>query len=303
MATGGRPLLSWRAGAVFVAPAALFVVVFLILPFAAVVLLSFTSATLTTGLGSGAWWVGLDHYARLLDRASWMHSGEFGSALRISAVFVVGSALLGQAVLGLAIAAVFARRRGWVREAVSTLVILAWIIPDVVVAFMWLAFLDRDVGTLNAILGRLGLPRVDWLIQHPLPSIILFNIWRGTAFSMLLFSSALATIPPSYHETAVVAGATAWQAFRDISLPLIRGHIVTDLILITLWTFNTFTPFLLTGGGPAFRSELVSIYTYRVAFQFFEFGRGAAVAVVMMLVNLVLALAYLASVRRQAVVA
>ena len=119
---------------------------------------------------------------------------------------------------------------------------------------------------------------------------------------MLLFSFALATIPPSYHETAAVAGATPWQAFRDVSLPLIRGHIATDVILITLWTFNTFTPFLITAGGPAFRSELVSIFTYRVAFQFFEFGRGAAVAGVMMVVNLGLALIYLRTLRHQAVV-
>lgn len=297
-----RHILSWRAGAIFLAPAAIFVLAFLVLPFVAVLALSFTSATLTTGIGSGAAYVGLQNYARLFDFPHWMASGEFGNALRISFIFVLGSALLGQAVLGLATAAVFHRRRGWVKELVSTLVILAWIIPDVVVAFMWIAFLDRDFGTLNAILTRLDLRPVDWLIRYPLVSIILFNTWRGTAFSMLLFSSALATIPPSYYETAAVVGASPWQTFRDISLPLLRTHIVTDIILITLWTFNTFTPFLLTGGGPAFRSELVSIFTYRVAFQFFEFGRGAAVAVVMMMINLMLALLYLTSLRRRAVV-
>lgn len=298
----GWTILSWRAGAVFLAPAAVFITVFLILPFFAVFVLSFTNSTLTTGIGSGATYVGTENYARLFDFAGWMASGEFGSALRISVIFVIGSALVGQAVLGLAIASIFHRRRGWVRELVSTLVILAWIIPDVVVAFMWIAFLDRDFGTVNAVLSSLGSGRPDWLIRYPLLSIIIFNTWRGTAFSMLLFSSALATIPPSYHETAAVAGATPWQAFRDISLPLIRTHIMTDIILITLWTFNTFTPFLITGGGPAFRSELVSIFTYHVAFQFFEFGRGAAVAVVMMLVNLTLALIYLRTLRRQAVV-
>lgn len=298
----GRPILSWRAGVIFLAPAAAFILVFLVVPFFAVAGLSFTNSTLTTGIGAGASYVGWQNFARLFDVGRWMASGEFGSALRISFVFVVGSALVGQAMLGLAIATVFARRRGWVREFVSTLVILAWIIPDVVVAFMWIAFLDRDFGTVNALLSALGLGRPDWLIRYPLLSIIIFNTWRGTAFSMLLFSSALATLPPSYYETAAVAGATSWQTFRDISLPLMRTHIITDIILITLWTFNTFTPFLITAGGPAFRSELVSIFTYRVAFQFFEFGRGAAVAVVMMLVNLALALVYLTTLRRQAVV-
>lgn len=298
----GRHILSWRAGAVFLAPAAVFILIFLILPFVAVFLLSFTNTTLTSGIGTGASVVGLKNYASLFNFPTWMLSGGFGNSLRTSFIFVVGSALLGQAVLGLAIAAVFHRRRGWVREVISTLVIMSWIIPDVVVAFMWIAFLDRDFGTLNAILGSLGLGQPDWLIRYPLLSIIIFNTWRGTAFSMLLFSSALATLPPSYHETAAVAGATPWQAFRDVSLPLIRTHIVTDIVLITLWTFNTFTPFLITSGGPAFRSELVSIYTFRVAFRFFEFGQGAAVAVIMMLVNLALALIYLTSLRRQAVV-
>jgi multiple sugar transport system permease protein len=78
-----------------------------------------------------------------------------------------------------------------------------------------------------------------------------------------------------------------------------RGHILTDLILITLWTFNVFTPFLLTGGGPTFKTELVSIYTYRTAFKFFEFGRGGAIAVVMMLINFTLAMGYLFALRRQ----
>ena len=75
---------------------------------------------------------------------------------------------------------------------------------------------------------------------------------------MGIASSALATIPPSYIETADVVGASAWQKIRDILAPLMRGHILTDLILITLWTFNVFTPYLLTGGGPTFKTQLVS---------------------------------------------
>src|SRR5690606_4886134 len=181
------------------------------------------------------------------------------------------------------------------------LAVLAWIIPEVVVAFAWFAYLDRDSGTLNMILSALGLGKPDWLFDYPLLSIIIFNTWRGSAFSMLLFQSALETIPPSYIETADVAGASAWQKFRDILVPLLRGHIATDLILITLWTFNVFTPYLLTGGGPTNRTQLVSIYTYKTAFQFFRFGQGAAIAVVMMFINLTLALIYLSTLRRQRV--
>jgi multiple sugar transport system permease protein len=278
-----------------------FVFVFILFPFVWVFYLSFTNQTLTGVTAVQSRFVGLANYLRLLNSDTWMTRGEFGNALLVSTQFVFGSAIIGQAGLGLLIAWAFYHHRGSLREAVYTLVILAWIIPDVVVAFTWMAFLDRDAGTLNAVLRFLRLAPVDWLIKQPLLSIILFNTWRGTAFSMLLFSSALATIPPSYLETAEVAGASGWQKFRDIVLPLIRNHILTDIILITLWTFNTFTPFLITGGGPAFKSELVSIHTFRIAFQFFEFGRGGAIAVMMMFINLVLALTYLTILRRQAV--
>lgn len=294
-----RPILSRWVGAVFLAPALFFIALFLLLPSVWVLWLSLTNETLTGAAAARPEFVGLDNFRALFDFESWLNRGQFGHALRNSALFVFWSGLVGQVGLGLAIAWAFYRRRGVWRETLFTLVILAWIIPDVVVAFMWVAFLDRDFGTLNALLSAVGLGRPDWLIALPLVAIILFNTWRGTAFAALLFSSALASLPPSYLEVAAVAGASGWQTLRDVFLPLIRSHVVTAFVLITLWTFNTFTPFLLTGGGPAFRSEVVSIYTFRVAFQHFEFGRGAAVAVVMMAVNLALALAYLATQRRE----
>ncbi len=289
-----------RVGIIFLTPALLFVVVFLLYPFVRVFLLSFTNQTLLGTTAPNPEFVGLDNYQRLFDPDRWMRLGEFGSALKITAQFVVGSALIGQAGMGMLIAWAFYRKRGVLREVVFTLVILAWIIPETVVAFTWVAFLDWEFGTLNSVLDTIGVGRPDWLFDRPLQSIILFNSWRGTAFSMLLFSGALETIPPSYVETAEVVGATAWQKFRDIFFPLLRGHILTDLILITLWTFNVFTPFLLTGGGPAKRTEVVSIYTYRTAFMGrHEFGKGSSIAVVMMLINLALALIYLASIRRR----
>ena len=287
-----RSIISRPMSLLFIAPAAVFVALFLIYPFVSIFLISFTNQTLTGTTAFNPQFVGLANYSRLFDFRTWMNRGELGHSLLVTAQFVIGSALIGQAGLGMLIALAFNKRKGILREVVYTLVIAAWIIPDVVIAFAWFALLDPD-GTLNAILASLGLGQPDWLLDFPLLSIVFFNTWRGTAFSMLLFSSALASIPPSYLETASVIGATGWQKFRDILLPLMRGYIVTDLILITLWTFNTFTPFLLTGGGPTFRTDLIAIYTYRTGLQFFEFGRGSAVAVIVMLINLVLASIYL----------
>lgn len=291
-------ILSTRAGLTLLAPALLFIGVFLLFPFVWVVVISFTDRTLLGAAARDPQFVALENYLRLFDFSRWMRSGEFGHSLYLTVYFVIGS-VLGQVVLGLGIALAFNRRKGFLRELIFTLVTLAWILPEAAIAFTWTSFLDPN-GTLNALLSRVGLGRPDWLLDLPMASIILFNIWRGSAFSMLLFSAALGNVRPSYLETADVIGANAWQRFRDILFPLIKPQFVTALILVTLWTFNVFTPFLLTQGGPAFRTDILAIHTYRVAFQFFEFGRGSAIAVIVMVINFLLATIYLVGLRREA---
>lgn len=287
-----RAILSRPLSLLFLTPALVFVALFLLYPFISIFQMSFTNQTLVGTNALNPQNVGLQNYVELFNFEKWMRRGEMGHSLWLTAQFVVGSALIGQAMLGLAIAAVFHNRKGLLREVVFTLVIAAWIIPDVVVAFAWFAYLDPS-GTLNMMLEAVGIRGLDWLFDYPMISIILFNTWRGTAFSMLLFSSALASIPPSYMETADVIGANWRQKFKDILLPLLKKYIATDLILITLWTFNTFGPFLLTGGGPSNQSNIISIYTYQVGLRFFEFGKASSIAVVVMLINLALASIYL----------
>jgi len=293
-------LLSSRAGAAFLLPAGLLVSVFVIFPFFWVIFVSFTNRTLLGRTALNPEFVGLANYLTLFDPVSFFQRGQFGFSLILTTQFVLASALLGQALLGLLLAWLIQTVPAWVKRITETFVIAAWILPEVVIGFAWFAFLDRDAGTLNMLLTGLGLPEGDFLLQQPFWVIVAFNTWRGAAFSMMLFNSAFSSIPPSYFQAADVAGASSWQKFRDIGLPLIRGHIVTDLILITMWTFNTFTPFLLTHGGPSYRTELVSIYNYRVAFQDFQFGKGAAVGVIMMLINLAFALVYLSIGKKKA---
>lgn len=286
-------ILSRRVSIAFISPATLLILLFLIYPFFSIFFMSFTNLSLTGATARNPQYVGFENYLQLFDFRTWMNRGELGSSLWITAQFVIGSALIGQAGLGMGIAMLFRGKNGLLRQIVYTLAVLAWIMPEVVIAFAWLAFLNPFQGTLNNILGAVGLPRPDWVLDYPLISIIFFNTWRGTAFSMLLFTGALASLPSSYLETAEVIGASGWQKFRDILFPLLRTTIATDLILVTLWTFNTFSPFLLTGGGPSFRSELLSIYTYRTGLQYFEFGKGSAISVIVMLINLLLASVYL----------
>jgi multiple sugar transport system permease protein len=130
-------------------------------------------------------------------------------------------------------------------------------------------------------------------------SVIVFNVWRGTAFSMMLYTAALGNVPPSHLETAKLAGASTWQTLRDAVLPRIRGHVLTSLLLVSLWTFNDFTPYLITAGGPENRSEVMSVYVYRTALGEGRLGFGAAISLVMLLVNLAIAFAYLRALRRR----
>ncbi|MEV1009631.1 sugar ABC transporter permease [Streptomyces sp. NPDC049881] len=275
--------LGRRRAAVFVAPALLLVAGFLVFPALWTVYLGATDYQLTGLAAADPQFTGLDNIRRALDEDQFTHS------LGLTLQFVVGSAVIGQALLGFTIAWLLRDRTGPLRRIVEALVLLAWILPSSVVAFLWIALLDRDGGTLNTLLGS---GNTAWLVEHPMASIIVFNIWRGTAFSMMLYAAALGTVPPSQLETARLAGASAWQQLRDVVLPRIRGHVLTNLLLISLWTFNDFTPFLLTGGGPGDETEVMPVFIYKTALFGGELGYGAALSVLMLLINLVIALVY-----------
>jgi multiple sugar transport system permease protein len=172
--------------------------------------------------------------------------------------------------------------------------LLAWVIPEIVAVYIWASVLNFNSGSANQVLTAIGLEKQRWLIDTPLFSIIIVNIWRGTAFTMLLFSSALEAIPQVLYDAAAVDGASARERFRFITLPLIRYTILLDFILITMGTFSVFgIVFAMTGGGPLGRSEIIGVYIYRNAFQYREIGYGSAASVIMLLINLALALIYL----------
>ena len=131
------------------------------------------------------------------------------------------------------------------------------------------------------------------LFCWPPLSIIHVNICRGTDVSMQLLGGALTTLPPSSLETARQVGASTWQQLRDIVLPSIRGHIMTNLLLISLWTFNDFAPYLITAGGPNFATATLPVYLFPNAFRNFLFCHGAALSTIMPAINLVIGLVYL----------
>jgi len=275
----GRP----RAFA-FITPAFLLIGAFLVFPALWTIYLGITDFRLTGVAAADPKIVGLANYTEALGDPA------FRRSLMLTLLFVIGSAIVGQTTMGFLIASSMRSVPKVVKTVVETLVLLAWILPSSIVAFLWVAFLNRDGGTLSTLLNT---PDTAWLLEHPMLSIIVFNTWRGTAFSMLLFSAALGAVPPSQLETARIAGAGAWQQFRDVVFPHIRGHVLTNTLLISLWTFNDFSPYLLTAGGPNHASETLPVFIYQRALYGGELGYGSAISFIMLLINLAIALFYI----------
>lgn len=289
-ARGGARGGGARGGALFVAPALLLITVFLIVPALWTLYLGLTDYRLTGLAAAHPKFVGTANYANALKDPS------FRSALGRTLLFVFGSAVIGQNILGFALAWTLRSTRKWIKTTVESVVLVAWILPGVVVAWLWIAFLKDQGGTLNAILHTNG---HDWWYDHPMGSLIVFNTWRGTAFSMMLFTAALASVPPSQLESARLAGAKGYRLLRDVVVPNIRGHLLTNTLLISLWTFNDFTPYLITKGEPHGESAVLPVYIYLTALPGQRLGFASAISLLMLVINLLLALAYIAVLRRR----
>ena len=280
-------------GYVPVVPAVVLLLVFLAGPVLWAFHASLTNAGLTGRHARNPEWVGLDNYQRLLQ------DPVLPLSLALTVLFVAGSAILGQNVLGLALAVLMRRARPVVSATVGTAVVAAWVLPEIVAAFAAYAFFSRD-GTLNQLLGGLGLAGTDWLYAVPMAAVVLANVWRGTAFSMLVYRSALSGVPGELTEAAQMDGAGAWQRLAFITLPVIRGSIATNLMLVTLQTLAVFTLiWVMTAGGPANASTTLPVLAYQEAFKFGDIGYGTAVATVLILIGAVFGAIYLRLLREQ----
>ncbi|MFE3183671.1 carbohydrate ABC transporter permease [Streptomyces violascens] len=268
-----------------IAPATLLLLLFLAGPIGYCVYIAFTDMQLT---GSSAVdFVGFANFRRAFADPA------FRNAVWLTLVFTVLSSLVGQNTLGLALAALMRRASRPVRTVTGALVITAWVLPEIVAAFLLYAFFRRE-GTLNAILHWLHLPTQNWLFTLPVLAVSFANVWRGTAFSMLIYSAALAEIPKDIEEAAEVDGASGARRFWHITLPMIRRSIGTNLMLNTLQTLSVFgLIWAMTRGGPGDRSQTLPVFMYDQAFLKSLIGYGTAVALLLLLVGSLFSVVYL----------
>lgn len=277
----------------FLLPSFLLIIVFFAFPVFVTVFYSFTNKTLV-GVKANNWsFVGLDNYLFMFS------DGRFFISLKNTFVFLFFSALVGQQVLGFSLAYMMERKSASLRRFVGTAVLLGWVTPEVVVSFIFFAFLNTQ-GSLNSVLAFFHIKPVAWLFDYAMISVIFANIWRGTAFSMLMFQSALGNVSLSTRESARIDGAGSFQILFRIILPLISGSIVTNTILITLQTIGLFgLIYALTGGGPGFDTTTVPIYMYNKAFSAYQLGYGTSMAIILVLFGIIMSIFYMKSFKRR----
>jgi multiple sugar transport system permease protein len=253
---------------------------------------SFTNSALSGIAARRPKFVGLDNFTTAFT------SADVAASLWLTVVFVVLSAVVGQNGLGILLAVFMQHRGKLLRGVVGTVVVAAWVLPEVVAAFAIYAFLNAQ-GTLNEVLGWFGLSQ-NWLYTAPMLAVVLANIWRGTAFSMLVYQAALSEVPSDLVEAAQVDGAGPVRRFWHVVLPVIRRTVVTNLMLITLQTLGVFgLIYVLTAGGPDNKTRTLPLLMYEQAFKFGQIGYGTAIALVLLVLGAVFSLVYIRSLKAE----
>lgn len=238
--------------------------------------------------GSEAKFVGLRNFVRILS------GNGFPKALFNTFYFAVFAVVI-ETLLGLGLALAINRIRTGA-GLIRTLMILPLMVSGIAVSLIWKVMLDPTLGIVNYLLSLVGIVGPAWLGTVPtaMPSIIMIDTWWQTAFTFIILSSALKSLPTEPFEAARLEGATPFQTFRHVTLPMLKPVLITVIIFRTIDTLKVFDIiFGTTGGGPLRATESVQTLAYQTAFKSYKFGESAAIAVVFSLIILTLCIIYL----------
>ncbi|MEZ4705819.1 MAG: sugar ABC transporter permease [Caldilineaceae bacterium] len=271
----------------FLAPALLMIFIFTVIPSLWAIYISFTDLALAGPKAMDYTFTGLKNYSKLFNDRNFLHS------LSLSIQYTIYTNI-GQFTLGLIAALILHRRKLWGQAVLLAVIVLPMVIPGITQALIWSSMLGaKEFGTLNRLVGFLGVEPILWTRTYPMLSIVLVNFWNNSGFAMILFLAGLESIPKELTEAATIDGANGWQMLTRVRLPLIRYVVLLWLLLNTIGLFGMFDlVFALTRGGPGNATELVGIYIYNQGFQFFELGYGSAAAMVMLVISLFFAFLY-----------
>ncbi|MBM2619731.1 sugar ABC transporter permease [Actinoplanes sp. LDG1-06] len=267
-----------RLALMFIAPALVGFLIFMVWPTLRGIYLSFTKFNLLTPPEFN----GLDNYVRMVQ------DPVFWNALKVTIYYVVINIVV-QTVLALGIAVMMQRltRRTWLRGIVLT----PYLVSNVVAALIFLWILDYQLGIGNRVIELIGLDRVAFLADGAwvIPTVALINVWRHVGYTALLIFAGLQTIPETLYEAGRTDGASELTMFRRITLPLLRPILALVLIITVVGSFQVFdTVAVTTRGGPVDSSRVLQYYIYDMAFGRFQFGYASAMSVALLVVLIVI---------------
>lgn len=265
----------------YVLPAVLVYAVFMLYPLVQAFLLSFQRRVTLAGKTK---WVGLANYEAVLTDPLFWHSLQNTALFSLSMVFI-------PMILGLGIAiALDAKLKGtnFFRAAIFS----PTVVPIVVSGILF-AWIFNTNGILNSLLMTTGLvdQKINWLGSKTLalPSVMVMAIWRRTGYYMVILLAGLQSIPTEVYEAATIHGKSRWETFRHVTVPLLRPALLITAVLGMIDTVKLFAHvYVMTGGGPANASQILSTYFYQLTFRYYEFGKGAATAFILFLIALAL---------------
>src|SRR5690606_33192501 len=272
-------LMQSLRSAPFIAPFIILVFLFYLVPVLLTAVLSGTGMDFTMRFN----FVGLKNFARILS------DSVLPQILHNTLVYVFFTCLLNVGFgFILALLTTYFIKNENIGLFFRTLWLLPRMTPPVIYALLWLWFLDpTEKGMLNVIVGAFGRPPQNWILNNPMPTVILANGLIGVSLGMVIFSSAIKSIPDELYKAAMIDGAGDFKIIRHIILPLVKW----PLMFLTVWQIlSLITSYeyimLITDGGPLFNSEVLSLYSYHKAFSNLEFGYGAALAVILVLIGI-----------------
>ena len=277
-------------GYLFILPAFLLLIVILGFPAVAAILQSFNIMWVIEPSFT------LKSYMRLLNDAEFIRSV-------INTVIFVSTTVGFHLIIGLCVAVLLnAEIRN--KHFFRVIAILPWTVPDVIGGLIWRFMFDTLPGIVNAVLLKTGfiVDPVDWLGNPKLafPCLIFAETWRGYPFAMLILLAGLQAIPKELYEAAEIDGASKVQSFFFVTLPNLKYMFVIALVLDIIWECRLFgMVYSMTGGGPGYSSQVLSVLTYKHYFVFFNTSYAASIAVVLAVLMLIISIPYLRMTMRQ----
>lgn len=275
-------------GPMFVFPAILIIALIMIFPLLYTIVLSFNKSDIY----SDSWtFVGITQYVELFNNP------EFLLSLYVTFVWTIGSVVF-QFLLGFAAAVVINQDFIRWKTLIRILLMVPWVIPSIISVNVWKWLYHADFGIINYILKSLGIlsTSINWVSDEhtALFSAILVNVWKMYPLVMIMVEAALQSVPRELKDAARVDGATGWREFTTVTIPHISSTCMSVILLLTIWTMNAFTfVYVLTEGGPAHQTEILSLFIYKAGFQNYNFGVAATASTILFIITAVLCFVYM----------